>query len=314
MDCYKIHFAPLQGYTDAVYREAHAQVFGGVDAYYTPFVRLEKDGFRKKDLRDIAPEANPSVPLIPQLIASSPEEFRRIASLFSEQGYGRADINMGCPFPMQARQHRGAGILPYPDEVQALLETVREFPEMQFSVKLRLGWATAEEALGVLPYLNELPLTHLTIHPRIGTQQYKGDADLDAFTRLYDECTLPLFYNGDLCSLADIESLTSRFPRLKGVMMGRGLLAAPWLAEEYVSGKPLSSVERKEKLQVFHALLLERYMSRLEGGDHQVLDKIKSLWDHLLPDADKRLRKKVLKSSRLGDYKEAVTNLIAALA
>ena len=55
---YAIHLAPLQGYTDWVYREAHARVFGGVDTYYTPFVRLEKDGFRNKELRDLAPEAN----------------------------------------------------------------------------------------------------------------------------------------------------------------------------------------------------------------------------------------------------------------
>lgn len=96
---YTIHFAPLQGYTDAVYREAHAQVFGGVETYYTPFVRLEKEGFRNKELRDIAPEGNLSAPVVPQLIASSPEEFRRIATLFQEQGYRHADINMGCPFP-----------------------------------------------------------------------------------------------------------------------------------------------------------------------------------------------------------------------
>ena len=41
-----IHFAPLQGYTDVIYRNAHAACFGGIDAYYTPFVRLEKGTFR----------------------------------------------------------------------------------------------------------------------------------------------------------------------------------------------------------------------------------------------------------------------------
>ena len=94
---YAIHLAPLQGYTDLVYREAHARVFGGVDTYYTPFVRLEKDGFRNKELRDLAPEANASASLVPQMIAASPEEFRRIAGLFRESGYRRADINLGCP-------------------------------------------------------------------------------------------------------------------------------------------------------------------------------------------------------------------------
>ena len=40
-DTLPIHFAPLQGYTEAFYRNAHAKYFGGVDTYYTPFVRLE---------------------------------------------------------------------------------------------------------------------------------------------------------------------------------------------------------------------------------------------------------------------------------
>jgi len=180
MESYAVHFAPLQGYTDSVYREAHARVFGGVETYYTPFVRLEKGGFRNKELRDLAPEANTSASLVPQMIAASPEEFRRIAGLFRESGYRRADINLGCPFPMQARQHRGAGILPYPDEVRALLETIFEYPEIRFSVKLRLGWDSPDEAQALLPFLNGLPLTHLTLHPRIGTQQYKGETDLDA--------------------------------------------------------------------------------------------------------------------------------------
>ena len=41
-DTLPIHFAPLQGYTEAIYRNAHDAFFGGVDTYYTPFVRLEK--------------------------------------------------------------------------------------------------------------------------------------------------------------------------------------------------------------------------------------------------------------------------------
>ena len=68
--------------------------------------------------------------------------------------------------------------------------------------------------------------------------------------------------------------------------------------------------EKIEKLSAFHALLLAGYSSRLEGGEHQVLDKMKTLWDYLLLDAEKRLRKKILKSSRLADYQEAVRNLI----
>ena len=308
---YKIHFAPLQGYTDAVYREAHSRIFGGVENYYTPFVRLEKEGFRNKELRDIAPEHNQDVPVIPQLIAATPDEFRRIAAFFQEKGYRQADINMGCPFPMQARLHRGAGILPYKEEAVALLDTIREFPEISFSLKLRLGWEQPDESLALLPFINSLPLAHVTLHPRIGLQQYKGTVDMDGFSRFYEACTLPLFYNGDLSSLEDIHSITDRFPSLKGVMLGRGLLSHPWLAAEYANGKTLSATEKQTRLAGFHRLLAEQYSLRLEGGDHQVLAKLKTLWDYLLPDAEKRLRKKVIKSSNLTVYYSAVKELLS---
>lgn len=58
-----VYFAPLQGFTEAAYRNAHAEVFGGVDAYFSPFVRIEKGEARAKDIRDVAPENN-SVPEI----------------------------------------------------------------------------------------------------------------------------------------------------------------------------------------------------------------------------------------------------------
>ena len=68
-----IHFAPLQGYTEVFYRNAHAACFGGVDTYYTPFVRIEKGEFRRKDVRGIEPENNHVPHLVPQLIAPTAE-------------------------------------------------------------------------------------------------------------------------------------------------------------------------------------------------------------------------------------------------
>lgn len=135
-----IHFAPLQGYTEVFYRNAHAACFGGIDTYYTPFVRLEKGGFRHRDVRGIEPGNNQVAHLIPQLIAPSFEKAEKILSLFIEKGYKEVDINIGCPFPMLAKRHNGSGILPYPEEVQALLSLITEYPQISFSIKMRLGW------------------------------------------------------------------------------------------------------------------------------------------------------------------------------
>ena len=39
----KLYAAPLQGFTEAPWRNFHEEVFGGIDAYYTPFVRIERE-------------------------------------------------------------------------------------------------------------------------------------------------------------------------------------------------------------------------------------------------------------------------------
>ncbi len=306
-----IHFAPLQGYTDSVYREAHARIFGGVATYYTPFVRIEKGGFRNKDLKDIACDRNRQVHVIPQLIASSPDEFRSIVRLFQETGYREADINLGCPFPMQVRVHRGSGLLRYKEEAESLLRTIEEFPDISFSVKMRLGWECAAESFALLSILNKLPLKHITLHPRLGVQQYKGAVDWEGFSRFYEECEHPLYYNGDLVGPEDIQGIKERFPGLAGIMLGRGLLASPWLAAEFVSGQVLTVNERRDKLALFHESLMDEYAARLEGGEHQLLSKMKTIWDYLLPGADKRLRKKVSKSTSLTSYQSAVRDLLS---
>ena len=202
-----VYFAPLQGYTDAVYRCAHASLFGGVEAYYTPFVRIEKDGFRRKDLRDIAPENNPGVTVVPQLIASLPDELHRLVDGIASCGYRRIDINLGCPFPILARRHKGSGILPYPEEVERLLRPLEEYDEFVFSVKMRLGWESPDESLRLLPLLESLPIRQITLHARLGRQQYKGVPDMEAFARFYEACHLPLIYNGDLVTVDDMVSV-----------------------------------------------------------------------------------------------------------
>ena len=168
-----IHFAPLQGYTEAIYRQAHARIFGGVESYYTPFVRVEHGEIRKKDMREITLENNRGVQLIPQLIAPDVDKMKQIIALFIEKGYKNVDINLGCSFPLLAKRHNGSGMLPYPEEVRELLTAaIKNHPDLQFSVKMRLGWENPEESLALLPFLNELPLTHIIMHPRLGKQQY----------------------------------------------------------------------------------------------------------------------------------------------
>ena len=305
-----IYSAPLQGFTEAAWRNAHARVFGGVDAYYTPFVRLEKGEIRNKDRREVAASQNQVQRLVPQLIASERDEFMQLVRFLQSEGYQEIDLNMGCPFPLLTKRGKGSGILPHPDKVSELVTAMDEFPDIDFSVKMRLGYENADEWKEILPLLNASRVRQLTLHPRLGKQQYKGTVDRNSFASFYALCELPIIYNGDLVSLSQIQEIIFSYPRLKGVMLGRGLLANPSLAQAVKTGTTLDEATLYAKVGEMHQLIFQHYEQTIEGGDAQLLQKMKTQWEYLLPDMEKKARKAILKSTRLEQY---LSNVRAAL-
>ena len=304
----KIYFAPLQGYTDDVYRRVHNKLIGGVELYYTPFVRVEAGSIRSKDIRDISPDNNKGVPVVPQIIFNSRKEFEYLMGRLLELGYGEVDLNMGCPFPLQAKHKRGAGILAHKDIVADVIEGIKGYSDIKFSVKMRLGWDNAQEAHNIVTMLNSVELQHVTLHPRTGVQQYKGNVDIDAFAQIYSLSDNAVVYNGDILSVEDIRSLEERFPDIKGVMIGRGLLGSPSMAVEYTEGTTWSNTQRISLMLKMHAALMDEY-SKILKGDTQMLNKMRTFWEYSEPLLTRKPYKKVMKSGNLKNYLLAVAEL-----
>ena len=308
----KILFAPLQGYTTGIYRKAHAEIFGGVDAYYAPFLRIENGQPREKDLRDLETDAHTNFKVVPQIIANSVHEFKTLADVLLQKGFTEIDFNMGCPFPMQVNRHRGAGILSDIQAAQEIMDEIRkmsgattETAPVKFSVKMRLGQNSPDEAFALLPILNDSPLAQITLHPRLGKQQYKGAIDFNSFERFYNECKHPLVYNGVITTVSQINELERKYPKLVGVMIGRGLLARPSLAAEYKDATPQ---ELLGKILQMHQEIFDNACKTYQG-DSQMLSHIQTFWDYLEPNIPKKIFKKIKKAGKLSEYKEAVAQL-----
>lgn len=300
-----IHFAPLQGYTDDVYRRIHHELVGGVETYYTPFIRMEGGSVRSKDMRDIRPEFNQGVPVVPQIIVKSMKEFDYLTGVVEEKGYTRIDINMGCPFPMQAKHGRGAGLLAQVDVIGQMAEAIASKPHLSFSVKMRLGWESKDEWRPVLDILNDTPLHQITVHPRIGTQQYKGEVDMNSFLDFYASCKHRIVYNGDVTSIHGIRKLEGYFPRLSGVMIGRALLARPSLAMEYQSGMEMPWEARRLQLHDFHDRLKAHFETTV-NSEAQLHDRLRLFWEYMEEELGRKLYKKIMKAGNLKNYLSAV--------
>lgn len=92
-------------------------------------------------------------------------------------------------------------------------------------------------------------------------------------------------------------------------MLGRGLLADPSLAKAFREGK-MPEAELKNKVAEMHELMYLYYRRIIEGGDSQLLAKLKTVWEYLLPDLDRKARKAILKSNRLDVYLKAVEDAL----
>jgi tRNA-dihydrouridine synthase len=139
-------------------------------------------------------------------------------------------------------------------------------------------------------------------------QQYKGDIDYDSFDRFYEECRHPLIYNGDLTTLEQLHEMGERYPRLAGLMLGRGLLARPSLAQEYIGGREWSHEEHIRSLRSLHEKLAEQY-SNIVKGDAQLHSKLRSFWEYTEPLIGRKPYKKIMKSGNLRNYLNAIEEL-----
>ncbi len=307
-----IYLAPLRGVTDAIFRDTYAMHFGGIDLAVAPFITTHT-GRRIKPahVRDLRPEDNTNMPVVPQVLTKNAEDFITLADHLLEMGYGTVNLNCGCPFPQVANKGRGSGLLCEPAILDRLLNTVLSKMANRLSVKIRLGRRHAEEIHGVMEVLNRYPLESVTIHPRTGIQMYDGTPDLESFAWCLENCRHPVVYNGDIRNRSDFQRLASRFEKVDGWMIGRGVLANPFLPAQLKTTQEIDAMERIKRFRIFHDTLFDRYQERLSGPGH-LLDRMKGLWKYFAQGMknSEAGRKRIHKSRSIEQYEDAVSKLL----
>jgi tRNA-dihydrouridine synthase B len=230
--------APLHGFTDALFRNTYFRHFGGVDVAIAPFISLTHgDKITTAKVRDVLPASNQFKQVIPQILGNNARDFVMLCHfLANELGYTEVNWNLGCPIQSIVRKKRGSGMLPYPEIIDRLLGEIIPSISMEISIKLRLGLKSADEFPLVAEVLNRYPLKNVTIHPRLGIQQYEGDVLLDKFAGILPLIRHKVIYNGDIHRFDDYLAIRKRFPMIDDFMLGRGVLYNPFLPEIIKAG------------------------------------------------------------------------------
>ncbi|MGL4849219.1 MAG: tRNA dihydrouridine synthase [Clostridium sp.] len=303
----KYYLAPMEGITGFVYRNAYDKYFGGFDKYFTPFVIPNKSrSLKTKELRDILPENNEGMIIVPQILTNDSEGFIETAKKMEALGYSEINLNLGCPSGTVVGKGRGSGFLGKRDELDKFLEEIFKMEKMKISIKTRIGLEKPEEFEELLKMYNKYPLEELIIHPRTRKDFYGNTPNLEVFRKALKESNTEVCYNGDIFTKKDNDRIISEFKDLDKIMIGRGILANPGLLLEIKEDKYID----KKILKEFHDEIFNTYRE-IFNDDKNAMFRMKEFWGYLshIFTENKKYAKKIKKAQKLVDYNEAVNSL-----
>ena len=270
----KYYFAPLEGITDATFRRLHQKHFSGVDRYFMPFISPTIHRcLTPREARELPKADSVAFAAVPQLLGKNVEDMLWAIEVCRELGYDEVNINLGCPSGTVVSKGKGSGMLADPDGLDAFLDAIYAKATLPVSLKTRIGLKEPEEFPRLLDIYNQYPVKELTIHPRVRTAFYKGDCHLDVFAYAVENAKMPLCYNGNLNTTADIQAIHERFPTVESMMIGRGLIADP--------GMLSPGGTTREQLEAFLTELSDTYCV-IFGSKRNAMFRLKDNWHYLI--------------------------------
>ena len=227
-----LYLAPMEGITTYVYRRALEKHYGGMDKYFTPF--LTASHLKGRELREVHPDNNEGLYVVPQILTNDAELFVTITSQLVDLGYREVNLNLGCPSGTVVSKGRGAGFLDRTEELDKFLYTIYDEltgkvklagageeknsqtgagtgknsqvaqDALKISVKTRIGMEFESEWEDILEIYKKYPISELIIHPRLRSDFYSGRVRMDAYKRAMEVLgdMMPLCYNGDITSVS----------------------------------------------------------------------------------------------------------------
>ena len=106
--------APMEGITGHVFRRVHAEVFGKMDRYYTPFVTPSRQGtpLGKRYRVELDPRNNCGLDVVPQVLTKNADDFVWVSEQLEQLGYREVNLNLGCPSGTVTAKGKGSGATP----------------------------------------------------------------------------------------------------------------------------------------------------------------------------------------------------------
>lgn len=233
----KVILAPMQGVLDPFVRKLLTAV-NDYDLCISEFVRVVEQRLPKKAFYRLCPEleqaglTDSGTPVRVQILGQHPEWLAENAALAIELGSHGVDLNCGCPSKTVNGSNGGAMLLKDPDLIYRATKAMREAvpAEQIVSVKVRLGWDSAEQCFEIADAVQQGGANEITVHGRTKVDGYRAERiNWQAIGDIQKLLQIPVIANGEIW---DFESAKKcqEVTACQALMIGRGALNTPNLS------------------------------------------------------------------------------------
>jgi len=251
-----------------------------VDFCSTEFVRVTDKLLPTHTFYRYAPElsqrsrTDAGTPVLVQILGGQPEWMAVNAERALEVGAHGVDVNFGCPAKTVNRHDGGASLLKNPDRLYDCIHAIRKAVGMHVhvSAKVRLGFEDKSLIREIAAACSEASASWLTVHARTKMESYRPPAHWHCIKEMKSVSAIPVFANGDIWDL-EAYKRCSLESGCTDVMIGRGLMRNPFLAQEIKENTELDQdYKNKELLR-----MIVEYLEIGVGvyGEHVALGRVK---------------------------------------
>lgn len=283
----KILLAPMEGVLDYTLRDILTRV-GGIDLCVTEFIRVTSQLLPPSVFRRLVPELDQGcvtpagVPVLVQLLGNDPVALGENAVRAVEMGAPGIDLNFGCPAKTVNKSRGGAILLSDPEEVHAITAGVYQAlaGRVPLTAKMRLGYHDKSLALENAQALEAAGACQIVVHARTRVEGYRPPAHWEWIARIREAVSIPVIANGEVWTVLDHQHCR-QVSGCEDVMIGRGLIANPFLALQIRQGVNRADLSRRwpdalELVLAYHRMVMARVQAKhVHGRTKQWLQMMK---------------------------------------
>ncbi len=269
-----LFFAPMEGITDETFRKTILKLYPEWDYLACDFLRVPSAGrYPVKHLvrhigRDLYEIGWVKEKTLYQILTSHRAFTVEMVKDVDSLDIPWMDVNLGCPSPTVCKNGGGSSLLRDLESLAPLMKSIRDNFKGRLSAKIRIGYSDSVFFEDTIRLLNDVGVELITVHGRTREQMYKEPADWSFIKKAVQISKVPIIGNGDVWNTEDIDRMLNE-TGCHGVMVARGALKSPWMAQDYRRGIfKETDQERFQKMKNFfneYRALLENENVSMRG-------------------------------------------------